>query len=372
MYLPEIALIISTCERPSHLWRALRSIQCQRDCEGKMEVVVTDDGSRDDTLDIVKAFAREVDFPVRATTHIHRGFQLARCRNEGVAASTAPYLLFTDGDCILPPDHVASHLRHRRRGVVSAGDCYRLEKSVTEQITEATIRSGEYLRWISRDERLRVASKTLRGWLYRIFRFRMRPRLTGSNIGIWREDYQRVNGFDENYVGWGLEDRDLQLRLSRLGLRFNSILSKTAAYHMWHPTDPTFARNNNGTANLRYYRRSAVLTRCRNGLKKRKLSELAIRVVGDAAAYPRMEKLLRRLRITSGHAEVEILFMSDSSRFSGMAEINVLIRPLEEAAPAMLLRHAHLVIATDYVPDIIDVLPFPSSDGAARQRRRAA
>ena len=174
------------------------------------------------------------------------------------------------------------------------------------------------------------------------------------------EDYQRVNGFDENYVGWGLEDRDLQLRLSRLGLRFNSILSKTAAYHMWHPTDPTFARNNNGTANLRHDQERRV-TRCRNGLKKRKLSELAIRVVGDAAAYPRMEKLLRRLRITSGHAEVEILFMSDSSRFSGMAEINVLIRPLEEAAghaPAP----AHLVIATDYVPDIIDVLPFPSSD----------
>jgi GT2 family glycosyltransferase len=321
----------------------------------------------------VKAFAGEVDFPVRATTHPHSGFQLARCRNEGVAASAAPYLLFTDGDCLLPPNHVASHLRHRRRGGVSAGDCYRLDKTVTDRITEASIRSGEYVQWASRDERLRIASKTLRGWLYRIFRFRMRPRLTGSNIGIWRDDYERVNGFDENFVGWGLEDRDLQLRLSRLGLRFNSILGNTAAYHMWHPTDPTFARNNSGTANLHYYRRRAVLTMCRNGLKKRKLSDLTIRVVGDAAAFPRMEKLLRRFRVTPGHAEVEILFMSDADRFSGMAECNVLVKPREESAPAVLLRQAHLVIATDYVPDIIDVLPFPSSDAAdALQRRRRA
>ena len=83
----------------------------------------------------------------------------------------------------------------------------------------------------------------------------MRPRLTGCNIALWRDDYERVNGFDENFVGWGLEDRDLQLRLSQLGLRFRSIVLATAACHLWHRPHPTFARNNEGTANLRYFQR---------------------------------------------------------------------------------------------------------------------
>ena len=96
----------------------------------------------------------------------------------------------------------------------------------------------------------------------------MRPRLTGSNVALWCDDFERVNGFDENFVGWGLEDRDLQLRLSRLGLRFRSIVLATAACHLWHVPHPTFARNNEGTANLRYYQRAEVPLRCRNGLRK--------------------------------------------------------------------------------------------------------
>ncbi len=96
----------------------------------------------------------------------------------------------------------------------------------------------------------------------------MRPRLTGCNIGLWRTDIERINGFDENYIGWGMEDRDLQLRLSRLGLRFKSILHKTVAYHMWHPPHSTFARNGEGTLNLSYFEREEVPTWCQNGLVK--------------------------------------------------------------------------------------------------------
>ncbi len=74
------------------------------------------------------------------------------------------------------------------------------------------------------------------------------------NIALWRDDFERVNGFDEGFVGWGLEDRDLQFRLERLGLRVRSILLATAPIHLWHPVPPSFARNNVGTANLAYFR----------------------------------------------------------------------------------------------------------------------
>ncbi len=182
--------------------------------------------------------------------------------------AAAPYLLFTDADCLLPPDHLAIHLQWRRRGTVVAGDCYRLDRAATQRVTERTIQSGEYATWISRRERLRLLKKGLCATITSLLRIPMRPRLTGCNIALWRDDYERVNGFDENFVGWGLEDRDLQVRLGQLGLRFRSIVLATAACHLWHRPHPTFARNNEGTANLCYFQRQEVPSRCRNGLVK--------------------------------------------------------------------------------------------------------
>jgi hypothetical protein len=70
------------------------------------------------------------------------------------------------------------------------------------------------------------------------------------DIALWRTDYEPVNGFDERFVGWGLEDRDLQHRLERLGLRVRSILLRTAPVHLWHAPAPSFTRNGEETPNL--------------------------------------------------------------------------------------------------------------------------
>ena len=265
----EIVVLISTYQRPHHLRRSLLSLALQQGLAGRMEVVVTDDGSPDTSRPVVEAFARSVDFPVRFTTHPHDGFRLARCRNEGIAVSKAPYLLISDGDCVFPPDHLRWHLAFRRAGQVVAGDCLWLDQRAAERVTEDVIRSGTYRALVSAQARRRLTQKTFHAFWYHLLRLSMYPRLTGSNIGVWRSDLEKINGFDENFVGWGLEDRDLQLRLSRLGLRVRSILSRTVAYHLWHEPTATFARNNLGTKNLNYYQRSDIPTRCLVGLHER-------------------------------------------------------------------------------------------------------
>ena len=265
----EIAVIVSTFERPGHLLRCLASLEAQRDVEGLFEVVVTDDGSRDETLRLITDAAREAPFPLTFTTHPHDGFRLARCRNEGVAASSAPYLLFTDGDCILPPDHLRIHLAVRRPGRIVAGDCLRLDEVTSGQVDAESLRRGRFPTRLPAGERVRLGLKGLRAKLYEAAGTPLRPRLSGNNIGVWRSDYEQVNGFDEQFVGWGLEDRDLQARLERLGLRAWSILLHTAPVHLWHPPAPSFARNNEGTANLTYFRGLADRpTFCEDGLVK--------------------------------------------------------------------------------------------------------
>lgn len=265
----DIAVIVSTFERPGHLRRCLASLTAQEGVDGRFEVVVTDDGSRDETLPMLTDLIRSVDFPLTFTTHGHDGFRLARCRNEGVAASRAPYLLFTDGDCILPRDHLRLHLGARRHGRVVGSDCVRLDQPTSERIDEATIRGGGHERLVPRSERARMWHKGIRAKAYEWLRLPMRPRLSGNNIALWRDDYEAINGFDEQFIGWGHEDRDLQHRLERIGVRVSSILLETFPIHLWHPPAPSFVRNGAGTPNLAYFRDLADRpTFCRDGFAK--------------------------------------------------------------------------------------------------------
>jgi glycosyltransferase involved in cell wall biosynthesis len=266
---PELAVLISTYQRPAHLYRCLLSLTQQVNVQGLFEVVITDDGSSDDTLALAEYFSSLVDFSIKFTTHTHQDFQLSRCRNEGIAVSSAAYLLITDGDCIFPRDHLHAHLKFRRSGSVVAGDCYRLLERQSSQIDESAIQAGDFKQWVDRRERQRIRGKAVRAFIYSYLPYKMLPRLTGNNIGVWRKDLEACNGFDENFVGWGLEDRDLQRRLSMLGIRCRSILHRTAAYHLWHPPAPSFARNGVGTQNLAYYHQASVSARCQRGLAER-------------------------------------------------------------------------------------------------------
>jgi glycosyltransferase involved in cell wall biosynthesis len=264
---PDLALVVTTFQRPHNLERSLISIAAQCGVDGRFEVMVADDGSTDDTFDLVRSMARQVSFPLGFTTHTHDQFHVARCRNDGARATSAPYILFIDGDCVLPPDHLQIHLAARRENTVVGSDCARLGEVESTKITGADIRRWNGDGWAPPEERRRLRLKAARAKFYEILRVPMRPRLTGNNIALWRTDFERVNGFDERFIGWGFEDTDLQSRLERAGLSVHSILSRSTPVHLWHPPDPTSARNGIGTANRLLYLSSDRPVVSRAGLR---------------------------------------------------------------------------------------------------------
>jgi GT2 family glycosyltransferase len=104
--------------------------------------------------------------------------------------------------------------------------------------------------------------------LYSLLRHPTKPKLFGGNIGISRADYEAVNGYDENFEGWGCEDDDLRLRLRQAGVRVHSILRWTRTYHLWHPRGETTPEQWKEGANVGYLTRGRRPTRCHNGLWK--------------------------------------------------------------------------------------------------------
>ncbi|MFM8891557.1 MAG: glycosyltransferase [Planctomycetia bacterium] len=326
----DLAIIVNTYQKPRHLALVLASIAAQSGADGRFEVVVTDDGSTDDTAAVVRSFAARADFPVRITSQPHDGFRLARTRNAGARLTASDYLLFLDGDCILPRDHVATFLARRRPGTAHLAYCARLTEAACADLDPDTLAAVDLDALVPDSERRALARRHRKAWWHQFWRHPSKPRLAGGNCGVWRRDFERVNGCDERFVGWGQEDDDLGLRLRATGVRLESILDRTWSLHVWHPVDGSATPRWRDGVNVPYFLRRGRLTRCRRGLVERTARDLLWGLPEDAADTPLGRELLARLdaapRAGAGEAcEVDVVIRPGRGTFGRPAECRLLL-----------------------------------------------
>lgn len=236
--LPRVGIVVLTYNRSDALLAVLRALapQCPRDAV----VVVADDGSREEH---VAALRRGLPrFPCRVVHawHPDTGFTVSRARNLGAAQVDADYLVFIDGDCIPAPRFVRHHQQLARAGHFVNGSRVLLSQHFTEQVLQgrcdpAALSLADWVRLWRRGD----VNKLTHLWSWpgapgRVERrFRWKG-IRGCNLAMWRGDFTAINGFDEDFHGWGHEDADLVLRLHQQGLaRTNGYLA-TEVLHLWH------------------------------------------------------------------------------------------------------------------------------------------
>jgi len=344
---PAISLIVNTFQKPRHLALVLASIALQEGVGERLEVVVADDGSDETTHDIVSDFSRRVPFAVHFTTEPHDGFRLARVRNRGAALSSGETLLFLDGDSVLPPDHVAMHLAARRPGWAQIGDVVRLSESDSCDLVPTSIATHALHRLAPPAELRRLARRHRKSVFQNLLRHPSKPRLAGGNFSVWHSDYFRVNGSDERFRGWGQEDDDLGLRLRAAGIRLASILARTCAYHVWHPSDPSATPRWRDGVNVPYFHRRGRLTRCRQGLERRNRTAVRWGLPGDGSDQGLSGLLARCLADTpqagSGErCEVDVVVWPGRGHFRRRAECRLLVTDMAAGGrcPEALRRRA--------------------------------
>ena len=53
-------------------------------------------------------------------------------------------------------------------------------------------------------------------------------------MSFWKEDFIKVNGFNEGLVGWGIDDSEMIQRLHNIGIRGKRLKNVGIAYHIYH------------------------------------------------------------------------------------------------------------------------------------------
>ncbi len=231
---PRAALIISTYNWPEALGLVLSSALHQT--ERSFEIIVADDGSRPATADQV---ATVLGPKLIAWCHVRQedtGFRQSRVRNLGVRHSRAPLLIFIDHDTPLHPEFVADHLRLAGPGILVQGKrCF-----LPPESSSALLAQGLQPGWWPSPWLAGLGNRKNAWHAPRLGRSLALPRpwetaIRGSNLAVQREDFLRVDGFDELYDGvWGREDSDFCYRLFHTGVRCRNAWFAALQTHLHH------------------------------------------------------------------------------------------------------------------------------------------
>ncbi len=183
----------------------------------------------------INQFAATAPVPVRHIWHPDDGFRKTIILNKTVAAATGDYLVFTDGDCVPHPQFIADHAALAENGFwVQGRRCFVREKFVPE-FTAAIMPAFNWML----TGKITGAAKGVR-WPFPIIRRDRKQRgIIGCNMAFWRDDLVAVNGFDEDYTGWGTgEDSDVATRVYHLGRQRKFIYGRAITFHLNHPQAP--------------------------------------------------------------------------------------------------------------------------------------
>lgn len=264
------SIIICFYDRIDYLTPCLDSLRS--DSQYFDEVVIADDGSGEEIAARVKSMQDRYDFPVVHAWHPRDGFRRAATRNNGIRNSTGEYLIFFDADFAALPGAVRSHVEAVKPRHFAAGRCKYtteeqarriLSQGVSTNLLEATYRELPD-EPIEKEHRRFIRYALLR----RIGLGDPRKVTFGGHFSVFRKDIEAVNGYDENYAGWGAEDLDIAHRMVLAGFRGTSVIRTARMLHLWHAREMGERHWKEGD-NVGYFFRKSVPVRCEKGLVPR-------------------------------------------------------------------------------------------------------
>lgn len=262
----DASVIISAYNEPECLCMVL--IALRRQTMLPDEVLVADDGSSESTAEALSAIARELPFKLVHVRQPHQEFRLARSRNNAIHRATGQFIALLDQDTLPHRTWLETYLSHLRPGKVCTGYVLRLTEQASGKLSRKSVDEGEFQNWHVESEFRHLDSLQRKYLFYAAcrrlgFGIKGRPAIAFGNAAVCREDLVKVNGFDEEYIGWGQEDDDLGWRLYFKGVRPVPLVNQVLVSHIYHP--PRHSNWRSG-ANIERYRMKRTSSRCAAGL----------------------------------------------------------------------------------------------------------
>jgi len=225
-----VSLIITTYNRPDALLLVLLSIEGQITLP--YEVIIADDGSTNDTKEVVTSFQEKSDIRVIHSWQADSGFRAAKSRNKAISQSNSDYIILIDGDVILHPEFINDHINNAQSSYFVQGSRVLLTQDKTKQALDQQKINFSLLSNGLQNRKNAIHSNSLTT-LFSNKKNTLRG-IKSCNLAFFKQDCISVNGFNNEFVGWGREDSEFIMRLLNSGINRKNVRFNAIQFHLWH------------------------------------------------------------------------------------------------------------------------------------------
>lgn len=227
---PKCSLVTPTYNWPQALDLLLLSIMNQTVLPN--EVIIADDGSKSDTKDLIEEYQKIFPVPLLHIWHEDIKNRKPRIMNKAIAKAQYEYIIEIDGDIIMNKHFVEDHLHFAQKGFYLFGSRVNIQASLLDKLFSKKIIHFNFF-----SKGIKKRGRTIRIPFMMNFAEiaeKRSSKLRGCNMSFWREDFIKINGFNESLVGWGIDDSEMTERLHNLGIKGKRLKFAGIAYHIYH------------------------------------------------------------------------------------------------------------------------------------------
>lgn len=206
--IPKYSVIIPTYNREALLKKCLASLAEQRIPKDSYEVIVINDGSRDDTEAAVNEF--RIHYPELHLVYLsQKNKGVAMARNRGIRQAQGEIVFFTDDDCVVPPDWLQALAEGYRRHpeVAGVGGWY----EYPEEFYKKSIFVNYQMLLFYKQGKIGKSEEVKSSHFFK------NPAGNTSNMSYRKSVLEKLGGFDEKINFTGLVDWELKKRISNVG-----------------------------------------------------------------------------------------------------------------------------------------------------------
>lgn len=237
------------------------------------EIIISEDGDSPQMNKFVSAIKEQWPQLVHLTQE-DKGFRKNRALNRAINQAQNDLLIFIDGDCMPHKEFIRAHTDNCQPGSVAIG-----RRAEIGPIFSSICKNSHFFRRLiqyklfyipmilplSLDKGKNIESGIFSRFLHNK-NIHKKAGLLGCNFSIYKQDIEKINGFNEDYIYPGIgEDSDIEWRLSQSNIKGVNIKFLAIEYHLYHQSKYIPSHIN---MDIFEQTRENNLVFCKNGINK--------------------------------------------------------------------------------------------------------